>query len=197
MKAATTSSARMFLALAAASLSWSANAQLSTPTHVDTIKINRAVGGNCISAYQPSSSASDVSLEFCHSALDSIQKWALYGVRKNWRGYWDIYILRNESQGKCLGVQNNSTADGALLAMKTCTPATASWDPNLAQNANILWLREDAADNDGWNVTSKTKWRNVLSSKCIDSAYGFEGEEIKQWKCAGGSWDTQDFYGFR
>lgn len=125
------------------------------------------------------------------------KNWKFYGVHKNWRGYWDVFMIKDDSLGseQCIGVEGNSGAENARVTLRPCAELTSGWDPNLPQNQGMLWLREDAIDDsDGWDIGSDTKWRNVLSQKCMDSGGNRDWVQVTQWKCAGGTWPTQNFF---
>jgi len=182
--------ALLIIALAAISaIPLAASAQYTPPTLVQTLRINNAnLPVKCLT---PTSSGDwtvvdQVSLMYCDFA--ALQYWKLYGVHKNWRGHWDIFMIQQGD--KCLGVKDKSSANNAHLDLQGCS---ASDDPSSLESRGLLWLREDAIDEDGWTLSSKTKWRNLYTSKCMDAGDRHEGIVLTQWQCAGGSWASQEF----
>lgn len=171
-----------------AALPLAASAQYTPPSLVQSVNINNA--GLPVRCFTATSSAGDfnvdqVSLMSCNIGIRS---WKLYGVHKNWRGHWDIFMI--QAADKCIGVKDRSGANNARLDLRPCSQYD---DPSWLESQGLLWLREDAIDEDGWSLGSKTKWRNLYSSKCMDAGDRHEGVLLTQWNCAGGSWPSQEF----
>jgi hypothetical protein len=168
------------LATTLALLPFAASAQFDPPTPVQGMYLQ--IASRCVTP----TAAGGVVLGPCYT---NDQKWKFYGVRKNWRGFWDVFMIRNDALGMCLAIKGTDWRDNAPLEPRACSATTVPV-------SDMLWFREDAIEPDGWNLASQTKWRNMYSTKCMDAGDRHLGIALTQWTCAGSSWSPQDFTGY-
>ncbi|MFI7600127.1 ricin-type beta-trefoil lectin domain protein [Actinoplanes sp. NPDC049681] len=116
--------------------------------------------------------------------------------------------LISASNGKCLDVANNSTADGAVVHMWTCYDSVASQKWTLADNGSVqsqgkcldvvnggtsdgavvhLWTCYDSVASQKWTLTAAGDLVNTASGKCLDIKDNntADGARLQLWSCAG------------
>lgn len=79
---------------------------------------------------------------------------------------WNTFYIKTDRPGKCLEVENGSTADGAVIRQRSC-------NGSLHQR----WMMEDYST-DEWRAD--IKFRSVLSGKCIEHSDGV----LRQGSCS-------------
>ncbi|UOV00446.1 RICIN domain-containing protein [Pseudoxanthomonas mexicana] len=123
-------------------------------------------------------------------ATPYLQVWGCAGAAAyNQRWYWHYvmsysgsaaYMLQNAATGTCVGVQNQSLGNAAKLVQVWCN----STDPS----QHWIRLTRDA------NISSRSKYMNGNSGKCMDIYSTSNGTAFQQYDCATSSyWAPQMF----
>ena len=141
--------------------------------------IYHAGSGKCadFAAYNTSSSVT-MQLWSCGGNAADNQQW--YLVPAGQYPNAESYLFQNVANWTCAAVENDSLSNGAKIVQRTCD----------ANNPSQHWIHLANAV----PGTSKTRWMNGRSAKCLDVWSNNNGTVFQQYTCANNSnWGPQGF----
>lgn len=143
--------------------------------------IYHSSSGKCLdfAAYNTSSSVT-MQLWTCggNSALN--QQWEFIPLPVGTYPNSDSFVFRNVANWTCAAVENDSLSNAAKIVQRTC-------DIN---NPSQHWIHLA----NSVIGSTKTRWMNGRSAKCLDAWSNNNGTVLQQYTCAGNSsWGPQGF----
>jgi Ricin-type beta-trefoil lectin domain-like len=138
-------------------------------------------------------SANGKCLDFAAGNLSNtvtLQQWPCGGnsaINQQWNfiftGFYpnnsSSYLFQNAMNFTCAAVEGNSLANAARIVQRPCD----------ASNPSQHWIQLTAGV-----LSSKTRWMNGRSAKCLDIWNTSNGTVFQQYTCAGSSsWPSQGF----